>query len=150
MVGRGHGACAKAPGQQKAPLARWGRLPVPLLAPLSLSSSFLSCPPQSTCCTFTEWALSFQGDDLMGQVWSRTLALNHQPGNADVSKVSRTADPGRDFRALQRRGCGLPGTPVPMRPASGGLESCRATPSGCRDPPSPPTVTARPTWEVPV
>lgn len=115
--------------------ARWGQLPVPLLAPPSPSSSFLSCQPQSTCCTFTEWAVPFQGDDPMGQVWSRTLTLDHQPGNTDVSKVSRPASPGRGSRALQRRGCGLPGAPVPMRPASRGLESCRATPSRCRDPP---------------
>ena len=86
--------------------ARWGQLPVPLLAPPSPSSSFLSCGPQSTRCTFTEWAVPFQGDDPMGQVWSRTLTLDHQPGNIDVSKVSRPASPGRGSRTLQRRGCG--------------------------------------------
>lgn len=61
-----------------------------------------------------------------------------RPGNTDVSKVSGPASPGRGSRALQKSGCGLPRAPVPMRPASRGLESCRATPSRSRDPPAHP------------
>lgn len=83
MAAKSTGYLRTEQGHSDFKLERWlfrPHLSPPPGSPLLLALPSCHLLPQSTAPVFIQWALQCQGDDLIGQVWTRSLLLDHQPG----------------------------------------------------------------------